>query len=59
MQDFYQFSKSGLFRNQVKHAQNNHGLYSGIQPIQDALVPTVIEKTHEGERAFDIFSRLL
>ena len=23
------------------------------------LVPTVIEKTHEGERAFDIYSRLL
>jgi ATP-dependent protease ClpP protease subunit len=23
------------------------------------LVPTVIEKTHDGERAFDIYSRLL
>jgi ATP-dependent Clp protease protease subunit len=23
------------------------------------LIPTVIEKTHEGERAFDIYSRLL
>ena len=23
------------------------------------LVPTVIEKTHQGERAFDIYSRLL
>ena len=23
------------------------------------LVPTVIQKTHEGERAFDIYSRLL
>lgn len=26
---------------------------------QSYLVPTVIEKTHEGERAFDIYSRLL
>lgn len=25
----------------------------------DYLVPTVVEKTHEGERAFDIYSRLL
>lgn len=25
----------------------------------DYLVPTVIERTHEGERAFDIYSRLL
>jgi len=29
------------------------------QPIQDYLVPMVIEKTLGGERAFDIFSRLL
>ncbi len=29
-------------------------------PIMDSiLVPTVIEKTHQGERAFDIYSRLL
>ena len=26
---------------------------------QDYLVPTVIEKSHDGERAFDIYSRLL
>lgn len=26
---------------------------------QDYLVPTVVEKTYEGERAFDIYSRLL
>lgn len=26
---------------------------------QNYLVPTVIERTHEGERAFDIYSRLL
>jgi ATP-dependent Clp protease protease subunit len=27
--------------------------------MQNYLVPTVIEKSHEGERAFDIYSRLL
>ena len=27
--------------------------------IQDMLVPTVIETTGRGERAFDIYSRLL
>ena len=31
---------------------------SMIRP-QDYLVPTVVERTHEGERAFDIYSRLL
>lgn len=30
-----------------------------IKPIEDQLVPMVIEKTAYGERAFDIFSRLL
>ncbi len=28
-------------------------------PISSLLVPTVIEKTHQGERAYDIYSRLL
>ena len=28
-------------------------------PKNSLLVPTVVEKTHEGERAFDIYSRLL
>lgn len=32
----------------------------GHDPITNSvLVPTVIEKTHQGERAYDIFSRLL
>lgn len=32
----------------------------GINPVTGSvLVPTVIEKTHQGERAFDIYSRLL
>jgi ATP-dependent Clp protease protease subunit len=30
-----------------------------IQPAYDYLVPTVIEQTNRGERAFDIYSRLL
>ena len=30
-----------------------------IQPIRNYLVPTVIEQTNRGERAFDIYSRLL
>lgn len=34
---------------------------SNFQPIKNEsiLIPTVIEKTHAGERAFDIYSRLL
>ena len=34
---------------------------SKFQPITDEsiLIPTVIEKTHAGERAYDIYSRLL
>ena len=30
-----------------------------FNPINDALVPTVVEQTGRGERAYDIFSRLL
>ena len=29
------------------------------QPHQSVLVPTVIQKSHDGERAYDIYSRLL
>ena len=29
------------------------------QPIYNYLVPTVVEQTNRGERAFDIYSRLL
>jgi ATP-dependent Clp protease, protease subunit len=32
---------------------------SGVEPIRNYLVPTVIEQTNRGERAFDIYSRLL
>lgn len=38
--------------------QTHRGSHS--DPIQNSiLVPTVIEKTHQGERAYDIYSRLL
>lgn len=30
-----------------------------MQKPYDLIVPTVVEKTHDGERAFDIYSRLL
>lgn len=37
-----------------------HGLTSIHQPVKNTvLVPTVIEKRHDGERAYDIYSRLL
>lgn len=32
---------------------------SSSHPRSNLLVPTVIQKTHEGERAYDIYSRLL
>lgn len=32
---------------------------NGMNKPQSYLVPTVIEKTYEGERAFDLYSRLL
>ena len=32
---------------------------SGIEPIYNYLVPTVIEQSNRGERAFDLYSRLL
>ncbi len=34
-------------------------MYTGCMKPSNYLVPTVIERTHEGERAFDIYSRLL
>ena len=37
--------------------QNPYAL--GSIPTQDWLIPTVIEKTNMGERAYDIYSRLL
>lgn len=59
MNSFFQYTQSQLLASQLKHLRNNRGLTSSIQPTSDMLVPTVIEKSHEGERAFDLFSRLL
>ena len=30
-----------------------------IEPIRNYLVPTVVEQTNRGERAYDLYSRLL
>lgn len=38
---------------------SSHNANSSSQPIVDQLIPTVIEKTNFGERAYDIYSRLL
>lgn len=39
---------------------NNLDIRSELTPTTDSfLIPTVIEKTHAGERAYDIYSRLL
>lgn len=44
-------------QNQI---QGDHNQGSQFQPIKDnLLIPTVIEKTNMGERAYDIYSRLL
>jgi ATP-dependent Clp protease, protease subunit len=56
MHDFFQFSRSGLLKGQLKSLHSNRGM---TREITDMLVPTVLEKTHEGERAYDIYSRLL
>lgn len=41
--------------------QSIYGTVSKSQPIKNdsILIPTVIEKTHMGERSYDIYSRLL
>ena len=31
----------------------------GMNRVKNSLVPTVVEKSHDGERAYDIYSRLL
>jgi ATP-dependent Clp protease, protease subunit len=59
MNNLYQFTKSSLFKGQQKNMSQNGIITSASQAIDDTLVPTVLEKTHAGERAYDIFSRLL
>lgn len=39
---------------------NTHDITNTFHdPIDSILIPTVIEKSHDGERAYDIYSRLL
>ncbi len=56
MNDFHHYTKSSLLRDQAKYLQNKQGL---AREITSMLIPTVLEKTHEGERSYDIYSRLL
>ncbi len=56
MNDFHHYTRSSLLRDQAKHLKNSRGLAPDITSM---LVPTVLEKSHEGERAYDIYSRLL
>ncbi|NDC89730.1 MAG: ATP-dependent Clp protease proteolytic subunit, partial [Bacteroidetes bacterium] len=51
MEDFLSF---------VKSTQVPTSIYSGSEsPLATGLVPMVVEQTSRGERAYDIFSRLL
>ncbi len=56
MSNFFHFTKSSLLKAQAKDLKNNKGLAPDVVSM---LVPTVLEKTHDGERAYDIYSRLL
>ena len=56
MSNFFHFTQSSLLRDQMKSLKNNQGI---AREVTDMLVPTVLEKTHEGERSYDIYSRLL
>jgi len=56
MSNFFHFTRSSLLKSQLKSLQNNQGI---APEITGMLVPTVLEKTHDGERAYDIYSRLL
>lgn len=57
MNQFYQFTHSSLYKDQLRSARNNAAISS--PETSDYLVPTVLEKTAYGERAYDIYSRLL
>ena len=42
-----------------KHFVTNSKIQTNINPISNSTLPTVIEQSGRGERAFDIYSRLL
>lgn len=56
MSNFFHFTRSSLLRDQAKHLKSNIGVTS---EITNMLVPTVLEKSHDGERAYDLYSRLM
>ena len=43
----------------TKHFVANSKIQKNINPIFNSALPTVIEQSGRGERAFDIYSRLL
>ena len=43
----------------TKHFVANSKIQKNINPIKNSALPTVIEQSGRGERAFDIYSRLL
>ena len=57
--------KAGAIRDDESFAKKLRGNRDGLaaaknlRGIKNYLVPTVVEKTYDGERAFDIYSRLL
>lgn len=57
MNQFFQFARSSLYRDEIRSIRNNALVSS--KEVSDMLVPTVLEKTVNGERAYDIYSRLL
>ena len=48
-----------MLQSIYRSSQNSTGTSSASPIRNDILIPTVIEKTHAGERAYDIYSRLL
>jgi len=59
MNSFFQFANSSLYSDQKRHLRSQHGIQASSEPIKDMLVPTVLEKTAAGERAYDLFSRMM
>jgi ATP-dependent Clp protease protease subunit len=59
MNSFFQFAKSSLYNDQRNHLRSQHGIQASHNPVKDMLIPTVLEKTHSGERAYDLFSRMM
>ena len=52
-------SQPQISRETSRDRAKDGGASMTIQPVQDYLVPDVVEQTSRGERSFDIYSRLL